>query len=64
MTNLTLTGTKYLNIMEKETLKKLLKDNLKVETETYWKYDSWRVVTRILFDNEIISEDFIELDSI
>lgn len=51
-------------LLEKETLKKLLKDNLKVETETYWKFDSWRVVTRILFDGEIISEDFIELDSI
>ena len=51
-------------LLEKETLKKLLKDNLKVETDTYWKFDSWRVVTRILFDNEIISEDFIELDSI
>ena len=51
-------------LLEKETLKKLLKDNLKVETETYWKLDSWRVVTRILFDGEIISEDFIELDSI
>ena len=50
--------------MDKETLKKLLKENLKVEIETYWKFDSWRVVTRILFDNEIISEDFIELDSI
>ena len=43
-------------LLEKETLKKLLKDNLKVETETYWKFDSWRVVTRILFDGEIISE--------
>lgn len=50
--------------MDKETLKKLLKDNLKVETDTYWKFDAWRVVTRILFDGEIISEDFIELDSI
>ena len=50
--------------MDKETLKTLLKENLKVETETYWKFDSWRVVTRILFDNEIISEDFIEMDAV
>ena len=50
--------------MEKETLKKLLKENLKVETDTYWKSDKWRVVTRILFDGEIISEDFIEVDAI
>ena len=51
-------------LLEKETLKKLLKDNLKVETETYWKFGSWRVVTRILFDGEIISEDFIEMDAV
>ena len=50
--------------MDKETLKTLLKENLKVETETYWKLGSWRVVTKILFDDEIISEDFIELDAI
>ena len=50
--------------MDKEILKKLLKENLKVETDTYWKFDSWRVVTRILFDNEIISEDFIEMDAV
>lgn len=50
--------------MEKETLKKLLKENLKVETDTYWKFGKWRVVTRILFDGEIISEDYIEMDSI
>lgn len=50
--------------MDKETLKKLLKENLKVKTETYWKFGSWRVVTKILFDDEIISEDFIELDAI
>lgn len=50
--------------MDKKTLKKLLKENLKVETDTYWKFDKWRVVTRILFDGEIISEDFIEMDSI
>ena len=50
--------------MDKKTLKKLLKDNLKVETETYWKFGSWRIVTRILFDGEIISEDFIEMDAV
>ena len=48
--------------MDKETLKKLLKENLKIETETYcWKIGSRRIVTKILFDNEIISEDQIEL---
>lgn len=51
-------------LLEKETLKKLLKDNLKVETETYWTFDKWRIVTRILFDGEIISEDFIEMDAV
>ena len=51
-------------LLEKETLKKLLKDNLKVETETYWAFDKWRIVTRILFDREIISEDFIEMDAV
>ena len=50
--------------MDKKTLKKLLKDNLKVETKTYWKFGSRRVVTRILFDGEIISEDFIEMDAV
>ena len=51
-------------LLEKETLKKLLKDNLKVETETYWKFGSWRIVARISFDGEIISEDFIEMDAV
>ena len=51
-------------LLEKETLKKLLKDNLKVETETYWTFDKWRIVTRILFDRELISEDFIEMDAV
>ena len=51
-------------LLEKETLKKLLKDNLKVETETYWKFGSWRIVTRILIDRELISEDFIEMDAV
>lgn len=48
--------------MDKETLKNLLKENLKVETEIYcWKVGSRRIVTKILFDNEIISGDQIEL---
>ena len=48
--------------MDKETLKNLLKENLKVETETYcWKIGSRRIITKILFDNEIISEDFVEI---
>jgi hypothetical protein len=51
-------------LLEKETLKELLKDNLKVETDTYWTFDKWRIVTRILFDGEIISEDFIEMDAV
>ena len=52
--------------MDKEKLKNILKENLKIETEPYWEddTDSWRVVTRILFDNELISQDFIELDAI
>ena len=56
--------------MDKETLKNLLKENLKVETKACWKSNSWlsaptwTVVTRILFDDEIISADSIELDSI
>jgi hypothetical protein len=51
-------------LLEKETLKGLLKDNLKVETDTYWTFGKWRIVTRILFDGEIISEDFIEMDAV
>lgn len=56
--------------MDKETLKNLLKENLKVETKACWKSNSWMnseswvIVTRILFDDEIISEDSIEIDSI
>ena len=55
--------------MDKETLKKLLKENLKVETNACCNYNvwlsasTWTVVTRILFDGEIISEDSIEIDS-
>ena len=52
--------------MDKEALKNLLKENLKVETYTYWDDDTefWRIVTRILFDDEMISQDYIEMDSI
>ena len=58
--------TKTFIDMDKETLKNLLKENLKVETEPYWEddTDSWRVVTRILFDGELISEDYIEMGAI
>ena len=44
--------------MDKETLKKLLKKNLKVETETYSEDESNVVVIRILFDDEIIAETY------
>lgn len=44
--------------MDKETLKKLLKENLKVETETYSEDESNVVVIRILFDGEIIAETY------
>ena len=46
--------------MDKETLKKLLKENLKVETETetYSEDESNVVVIRILFDGEIITETY------
>ena len=56
--------------MDKETLKNLLKENLKVETKAclnyngWWSAPTWTFVTRILFDDEIISEDSIEMDSI
>lgn len=51
--------------MDKETLKKLLKENLKVETDIYWTMnDKYRVRTKILFDNELITEDFYELAAI
>ena len=55
--------------MDKETLKNLLKENLKVETKACLNHNgwlsapTWTVVTRILFDDEIISEDSIEIDS-
>lgn len=44
--------------MDKETLKKLLKENLKVKTETYTEDESSVVVIRILFDGEIITETY------
>ena len=44
--------------MDKETLKNLLKENLKVETETYSEDESNVVVIRILFDGEIITETY------
>ena len=60
VSNLTSTGINNYKIMDKETLKTLLKEHLKVETDIYWK----RIITRILFDDEIISEDYIERDSL
>ena len=56
--------------MDKETLKNLLKENLKVETKAclnhngWWSAPAWTAVTRILFDGEIISEDSTEIDSL
>ena len=44
--------------MDKETLKNLLKENLKVETETYTEDESSVMVIRILFGDEIISETY------
>lgn len=44
--------------MDKETLKNLLKENFKVETETYSEDESSVMVIRILFDGAIISETY------
>ena len=44
--------------MDKETLKNLLKENLKIETETYSEDESRVMLIRILFDNEIIAETY------
>lgn len=44
--------------MDKETLKNLLKENLKIETETYSEDESRVMMIRILFDNEIITETY------
>ena len=44
--------------MDKETLKNLLKENLKVGIETYSEDESRVMLIRILFDNEIIAETY------
>ena len=44
--------------MDKETLNNLLKENLKIYTETYTEDESSVVVIRILFDGEIITETY------
>lgn len=44
--------------MDKETLKNLLKENLKIDTETYTEDESNVMVIRILFDDEIITETY------
>ena len=52
--------------MNKEELKKLLKDNLKVSTSTGWdgKFEKFYIKTKILFDDETISESFVWMDGI
>ena len=52
--------------MNKEELKRLLKDNLKVSTSTGWdgKNEQFYIKTKISFDNETISESFVWFDSI
>lgn len=50
--------------MDKETLKKLLKENLRVETDIYWTFEKYRIRTKILFDDELITEDFYEMEAI
>ena len=44
--------------MDKKRLKNLLKENLKIDTETYSEDGVSVVVIRILFDGEIISETY------
>ena len=44
--------------MDKETLKNLLKENLKIDIETYSEDESSVIVIRILFDNELITETY------
>ena len=44
--------------MDKETLKNLLKENLKIDIETYSEDESRMVTIRILFDNELITETY------
>jgi hypothetical protein len=50
--------------MDKETLKKLLKENLRVETDIYWTFEKYRIRTKILFDDTVITEDFYEMEAI
>ena len=50
--------TKHFIDMDKKTLKNLLKENLKIDTETYSEDESTVVVIRILFDGEIITETY------
>lgn len=44
--------------MDKETLKNLLKENLKIDIETNSEDESRVMLIRILFDNEIIAETY------
>lgn len=44
--------------MDKETLKNLLKENLKIDVETYSEDESRVMLIRILFDSEIIAETY------
>lgn len=52
--------------MNKEELKKLLKDNLKVSTSTGWdgEFEQFYIKTKISFDGETISESFVWIDGI
>ena len=44
--------------MDKETLKNLLKENLKIDIETNSEDESRVVTIKILFDNEISTETY------
>ena len=50
--------TKTFIDMDKKTLKNLLKENLKIDTETYSEDGASVMVIRILFDGEIITETY------
>ena len=52
--------------MNKEELKKLLKDNLKVSTSTGWdgEFEQFYINIKISFDSETISEDHVWIDGI
>ena len=50
--------TKTFIFMDKKTLKNLLKENLKIDTETYSEDGSTVMVIRILFDGETITETY------